>query len=766
MKDTPSQVAAVQVAVRIRPLTDRDRALPRFANSTNQDVLRANENHVQIVPQNRYFTYDYVFGTDTEQQTIFSRLGEKPVERFIEGYNVTILAYGQTSSGKTYTMGTAQHTDSTVTFEEEGIIPRAMSLLFDMLNKQQQQQVSQTEPIEKLVKSIRPPSSQSVSQRRNSQQQLNSNHRYTLKVSFVEIYNEELVDLLNSSSASERPPITIREDTKGHIYWTGVKEMIVHNTSDVLNFLQQGTNNRATGSTDMNEKSSRSHAIFSVTLKQEKRAPSSTQSSRSQSPAPIKNQQSKSQRISLAARYSSSSNINHMNNNDDGEWIVTTSKFHFVDLAGSERLKRTAAEGDRRKEGININAGLLALGNVISALGDPSKRNTHVPYRDSKLTRLLQDSLGGSAMTLMIACVSPAESNLSETLNTLQYANRARNIKNKLEKNEMEEWMVTDNIDLLRTTITKLKNELRLLKSMNNANSNNNNLKLDNCTRHLSDTSDDFSLTSSSPVANPDPDDAYYGQHILIQDLQHQVEALQNEAEFAKERNIVVESELRRLHEERDAPNKYDFQHLVEPVIEEYEKSMSALESKLALAQAALSHSDQVHEELMTKIAYYEDTIEKLENVIQDLQRRIGKLLERRLKDENYITELEKKLMVSVEETIHDRELLSELRGKILKFKEVDETTEQYIQELENRLNISEAECNSLREEVKAMKATDKDTDTCKKPITNHDTVSNYKKEMDVLQQKNAASEQECQTLRAEVDKLLLELEKRPSRHT
>ncbi|KAI9280675.1 kinesin motor domain-containing protein, partial [Sporodiniella umbellata] len=329
----------------------------------------------------KLFTYDHVFGSDTQQNDIFVALGQKPVYKFVEGYNVTMLAYGQTSSGKTYTMGTAQH-DSQTNSEGTGIIPRAMSLLFDLL---QQKGMDSSGPQSQL-RSFRPV------------QVANKNYRCSVKVSFVEIYNEELIDLLNSAPPHEKPPVTIREDTKGHIYWTGVSEVSVKSTEDVLYYLQQGTENRATGSTDMNEKSSRSHAIFSVTLKQEKFVP----------------------RTGTA---------NNSANGEDGDWVITASKFHFVDLAGSERLKRTAAEGDRRKEGININAGLLALGNVISALGDPTKKGHHVPYRDSKLTRLLQDSLGGNAMTLMIACVSPAESNLAETMNTLQYANRARNIK-------------------------------------------------------------------------------------------------------------------------------------------------------------------------------------------------------------------------------------------------------------------------------------------------------------------------------------------------
>ncbi|OAD01447.1 hypothetical protein MUCCIDRAFT_145725, partial [Mucor lusitanicus CBS 277.49] len=365
-----SSTTAVQVALRVRPLTQQDRSQPRFSNSTDSDVIKTYENSVAIVPHQKSFQFDHVFDVNSTQEQVFTSVASNFVDRFIDGYNVTILAYGQTSSGKTYTMGTAIDDHSNP--DQEGIIPRAISSL----------STSSTQPLsEKSTK-------------------------YTVHVSFIEIYNEELIDLLNPAPPHERAPVTIREDTKGHIIWTGLKEVPVGSTEDVLRFLQMGTENRATGSTDMNAKSSRSHAIFSVTLKQEKW--------RSTSPT-------------LAA------------DEEDGEWMVSNSKFHFVDLAGSERLKRTAAQGDRRKEGININAGLLALGNVISALSDPSsKKSTHVPYRDSKLTRLLQDSLGGNSTTLMIACVSPAEINLTETINTIKYAYRARNIRNKTEKNEAE----------------------------------------------------------------------------------------------------------------------------------------------------------------------------------------------------------------------------------------------------------------------------------------------------------------------------------------
>ncbi|CAJ0750488.1 11441_t:CDS:2, partial [Entrophospora sp. SA101] len=245
------------------------------------------------------------------------------------------------------------------------------------------------------------------------------NRKCTVKVSFVELYNEDLIDLLSEENDGEnKPQLMIREDSKGNIIWSGLQEIKVTSVDEITGHLNRGSLNRQVSVTDMNSQSSRSHAIFSVTLSQQKLVSSSSPDARD-SPLPT-------------SPTSNSSRTGFVKDNDKGEWVSITSKFHFVDLAGSERLKRTSSIGDRAKEGISINSGLLALGNVISALGDPSraKNITHIPYRDSKLTRLLQDSLGGNAQTLMIACVSPAEYNVSETINTLKYANRARNIKN------------------------------------------------------------------------------------------------------------------------------------------------------------------------------------------------------------------------------------------------------------------------------------------------------------------------------------------------
>ncbi|KAJ1772113.1 hypothetical protein IW140_004101 [Coemansia sp. RSA 1813] len=374
----------------------------------------------------RTFKFDHAFGPEAQQASVYEAAISPLLSRFVEGYNVTVLAYGQTSSGKTYTMGTDADDVSLLSqgdavSEATGIVPRSLGWLFSWAAQQQ------SSPNSVSDSGSRPPSA--------AQQAVQQG--VDIRVSFLEVYNEELIDLVALTQyRGVRPPIFVREDTKGNIIWTGVKEMPVSDARGALDILISGSQERQTGGTKMNEKSSRSHAIYSIILTQTRMRT----------------------RSGSVAADGTVSTVR--------EPVKIVSKLHFVDLAGSERLKKTMAVGERQREGISINSGLLALGNVISALGDTQRGSlSFVPYRDSKLTHMLRDSLGGNAQTLLIACVSAAEANLTETVNTLKYAARARNIKNRGGVNMVTMGRVSaKEVESLRALVRKLKGEVRMLK--------------------------------------------------------------------------------------------------------------------------------------------------------------------------------------------------------------------------------------------------------------------------------------------------------------
>jgi len=337
-------VIPVRVAVRIRPLNRKEN------NEGCQTALEVVENEPQVFIPNteKSFTYDYALGNDSTNEELYEKSVKGIVKKLFSGYNVTVLAYGQTGSGKTHSMGTAYNADDDPALE--GVIPRSVKDIFKYIAE-------------------------------------HSDTEFLVKVSFMELYNEQLFDLLSSKTRREDTMVDIREDGNKGIKIPGLTETPITSVGETMTMLEKASEGRVTAATAMNARSSRSHAIFTLGVEAKPKGDPKA---------------------------------------------VTVSKFHLVDLAGSERQKKTKAKGDRLKEGININMGLLSLGNVISALGEENRgANSHIPYRDSKLTRLLQDSLGGNSHTLMIACVSPADSNLEETVSTLRYADRARKIKNK-----------------------------------------------------------------------------------------------------------------------------------------------------------------------------------------------------------------------------------------------------------------------------------------------------------------------------------------------
>uniref|UniRef100_A0A8I3P8G1 Kinesin family member 21B n=2 Tax=Canis lupus familiaris TaxID=9615 RepID=A0A8I3P8G1_CANLF len=396
----------VKVAVRIRPQLSKE----KIEGCHICTSVTPGEPQV-LLGKDKAFTYDFVFDLDTWQEQIYSTCVSKLIEGCFEGYNATVLAYGQTGAGKTYTMGTGF--DTATSEEEQGIIPRAIAHLFGGI----------------------------AERKRRAQEQGVAGPEFKVSAQFLELYNEEILDLFDSTrdpdARHRRSNIKIHEDGNGGIYTTGVTSRLINSQEELIQCLKQGALSRTTASTQMNVQSSRSHAIFTIHVCQMRVC---TQ------PEPV------NEAVTGLPEGTAPTS----------EYETLTAKFHFVDLAGSERLKRTGATGERAKEGISINCGLLALGNVISALGDQSKKVVHVPYRDSKLTRLLQDSLGGNSQTIMIACVSPSDRDFMETLNTLKYANRARNIKNKVVVNQDK---TSQQISALRAEIARLQMELMEYKA-------------------------------------------------------------------------------------------------------------------------------------------------------------------------------------------------------------------------------------------------------------------------------------------------------------
>ncbi|XP_016779141.1 kinesin-like protein KIF21A isoform X13 [Pan troglodytes] len=398
--------SSVRVAVRIRPQLAKE----KIEGCHICTSVTPGEPQV-FLGKDKAFTFDYVFDIDSQQEQIYIQCIEKLIEGCFEGYNATVFAYGQTGAGKTYTMGTGF--DVNIVEEELGIISRAVKHLFKSIEEKKHIAIKNGLPAPD----------------------------FKVNAQFLELYNEEVLDLFDTTrdidAKSKKSNIRIHEDSTGGIYTVGVTTRTVNTESEMMQCLKLGALSRTTASTQMNVQSSRSHAIFTIHVCQTRVCPQ------------IDADNATDNKIT-----SESAQMN--------EFETLTAKFHFVDLAGSERLKRTGATGERAKEGISINCGLLALGNVISALGDKSKRATHVPYRDSKLTRLLQDSLGGNSQTIMIACVSPSDRDFMETLNTLKYANRARNIKNKVMVNQDR---ASQQINALRSEITRLQMELMEYKT-------------------------------------------------------------------------------------------------------------------------------------------------------------------------------------------------------------------------------------------------------------------------------------------------------------
>ncbi|XP_003962317.2 kinesin-like protein KIF3C [Takifugu rubripes] len=340
---------AVRVVVRCRPFSRREE------KAGDENILEIDDKLGQITIRNpnappddplKVFTFDSVHGWDSKQNDIYDDAVAPLVDSVLRGFNGTIFAYGQTGTGKTHTMQGVSEDP-----ERRGVIPNSFQHIFTQISRTQ-------------------------------------NQKYLVRSSYLEIYQEEIRDLLCKDNNKK---LELKESPDFGVYVKDLTSVVTKNVTEIEHVMTIGSQSRSVGFTNMNERSSRSHAIFLITVECSEEGP-------------------------------------------DGQDHIRVGKLNMVDLAGSERQSKTGAKGKRLKEATKINLSLSALGNVISALVD--RKSTHVPYRDSKLTRLLQDSLGGNAKTVMIATVGPSHRNFEESLATLRYASRAKNIKNKPRINE------------------------------------------------------------------------------------------------------------------------------------------------------------------------------------------------------------------------------------------------------------------------------------------------------------------------------------------
>ncbi|XP_029354961.1 kinesin-like protein KIF13B isoform X1 [Echeneis naucrates] len=383
----------VKVAVRVRPMNRREKELNTkcvVEMAKNQTILHpagTNLGKADSRSQSKVFAYDYCFWSmdETEkekfagQEVVFQCLGESLLNNAFQGYNACIFAYGQTGSGKSYTMMGSG--------DQPGLIPRLCSALFDRTQKEQREEES-----------------------------------FTVEVSYMEIYNEKVRDLLDPKGG--RQTLRVREHKVLGPYVDGLSRLAVASYKDIESLMSEGNKSRTVAATNMNEESSRSHAVFNIIL---------------------------------------THTLKDLQSGTSGEKV---SRLSLVDLAGSERAAKTGAAGERLKEGSNINKSLTTLGLVISALaeqGTAKNKTKFVPYRDSVLTWLLKDCLGGNSRTAMVATVSPAADNYEETLSTLRYADRAKNIVNHAVVNEDPNARI---IRELREEVEKLRVQLTQAESL------------------------------------------------------------------------------------------------------------------------------------------------------------------------------------------------------------------------------------------------------------------------------------------------------------
>lgn len=595
----------VKVVIRCRPMSSQEK-IDNRENIVEMD-LKDGAARVRRPGTRDFkdFTFDSVYDENTIQANFYEQTGYPVVESVIDGYNGTIFAYGQTGTGKTHTMVGPPEPE-----ELHGVIPRTFAHIF--------RNIAAT-PTKKFL----------------------------VRASYLEIYNEEIRDLL---SKNPKAKLELKDHPEGGVFVKDLSNLIVKGVDDLKSVMEVGQRNRSVASTLMNNESSRSHSIFTITIETSEEGA-------------------------------------------DGKDHIRVGKMNMVDLAGSERQSKTGASGDTLKEATKINMSLSALGNVISALVD--SKTSFIPYRDSKLTRLLQDSLGGNTKTVMCACIGPVDYNYDETLSTLRYAYRAKSIKNKPKINE----------DPKDAMIREFQDEIANLRK-----------KLQE-------------RTTGAGRGPPPPPGAIHGepgeQEVIVEREVVEVEkviekevvvekvvqsGISDEDIYAMQANIEQErAELeaqiaaeRKVIEEQKDLAEQDKLNLLEALQEKQRlREEEAQEHERMLAQLrAMEEKMIVGSQVMEKAMHQEMELKRAEMEVEERKRQ-----EQRMKEELEKQEAEK---LNLEEKYSSAEdQVEKMTAKLEKLWNRHKSTQQEIQDLQNEFQSEREELlesiRDLRKEVKLV---------------------------------------------------------------
>ncbi|KAF7272363.1 hypothetical protein GWI33_014851 [Rhynchophorus ferrugineus] len=548
---------SVQVIVRCRPLSLKE------IEQQHISVVRIYSNRGVIEVENpkaksdnersKIFTYDSVYDEKSTQQALYDETIRPLVSSVLEGYNGCVFAYGQTGTGKTYTMEGGEDDDI-------GVIPRAFDQIWA--------HISRKTGVEFLV-----------------------------SVRYMEIYMEEIRDLLKVKSTKSHE---LREMPGEGVVVTNLHSQNCQSARDMLKAMRTGNINRTTGATNMNEHSSRSHAIFQIVIE-------------------MVEGQSKSMKVG---------------------------KLNLVDLAGSERQSKTGATGERLKEATKINKALSSLGNVIYALAENS---AHIPYRDSKLTRLLQDSLGGNSKTIMIANVGPASLNYDETIITLRYAYRAKSIKNKPTKNE----------DIKDGKLLMLQQEIERLKTL------------------ISEKSNGIDLNNLDELEEPDDEE--------VDDTEKEKQLELGKMEVDELAKKLKNLEKQMVHGGKDIVDSVNENELKleqqKAEIAERKKREVEMQQRIELEEETCTELKQVFASLQQQVDFKRDKLKRLNNKLQSIRQEVKDNHEVYLKDRQEIESANDDAAMNLRQSflVIDNFVPSEERSRIISLAQFDENLDNWI---------------------------------------------------------------------------------------